>query len=104
MSPWRAVLSREEIRDLVTLRDHRALLSLVLNWSIVFGSLGAVALWPHGPTWPLILVAATFLIGGRQLGLAILMHDAAHHALFSNRALNDWAGKRSRGFVSFSRQ
>ena len=28
----------------------------------------------------------------RQLGMAILMHDAAHRALFSNRKLNDWAG------------
>jgi len=102
MSPWRAVLSREEIRDLVTLRDHRALLSLVLNWSIIFGSLGAVALWPHGPTWPLILVAATFLIGGRQLGLAILMHDAAHHALFSNRTLNDWAGNWLAAFPTWT--
>jgi fatty acid desaturase len=47
-----------------------------------------VAVWPN----PLTLVLALLLIGTRQLGLAILMHDAAHRALFRNRALNDWVG------------
>jgi fatty acid desaturase len=37
-------------------------------------------------------VLALLLIGTRQLGMAILMHDAAHRALFRNRALNDWVG------------
>jgi fatty acid desaturase len=32
------------------------------------------------------------VIGGRQLGLAILMHDAAHRALFKNTRLNDTLG------------
>ena len=30
------------------------------------------------------------VIGTRQLGLAILMHDAAHGLLFDNRRLNEW--------------
>jgi fatty acid desaturase len=33
------------------------------------------------------------VVGGRQLGIAILMHDAAHGLLFANRALNDWVGQ-----------
>ena len=32
------------------------------------------------------------VIGARQLGLAILMHDAAHGLLFANRRLNEWVG------------
>ena len=102
MSPWRSVLTREEIRDLVTVRDHRGWLSLALNWLIVFGALGLVALWPYPITLPLIVVIATFVIGGRQLGLAILMHDAAHHSLFSNRALNDWAGNWLAAFPTWT--
>jgi fatty acid desaturase len=38
------------------------------------------------------VVLALFLIGSRQLGLAIVMHEAAHRTLFTNRRLNDWAG------------
>ena len=37
--------------------------------------------------------AGVMLIGARQLGLAILMHDAAHGALHSNQKINDWVGE-----------
>ncbi|MEO2169009.1 MAG: fatty acid desaturase, partial [bacterium] len=43
--------------------------------------------WDH-----VVVVVALFVIGGRQIGLAILMHDAVHPSLFTNRGLNDWAG------------
>lgn len=92
MSPWRSVLTRDEIRDLVAIRAHRAWASIVLDWGMIFAALAVVTYWPWPLTLPLVVLAALFVIGGRQLGLAILMHDAAHHALFRNRRLNDWAG------------
>lgn len=85
---WRSVLSREEIDELLEIRDSRAWLSILVNWGIVGASFALVALWPN----PLTIVLALFLIGGRQLGMAILMHDAAHRALLRNRAWNDWVG------------
>ena len=85
---WREVLTREEVRELQRMRDLRSWLSLALNWGIVFGAFAAVAAWPH----PLTIVLALFLIGGRQLGFAVFMHDASHYALFRNRKLNDWSG------------
>ncbi len=42
--------------------------------------------WPN----PFTFLLAVMVIGTRQLGLAILMHDAAHGLLFANRRLNDW--------------
>jgi len=33
------------------------------------------------------------VVGSRQVGLAVLMHEAAHNALFKARALNEWAGE-----------
>ena len=51
----------------------------------------AMALFVHWPN-PLTFVVAIVLIGGRQLGLAILMHDAAHRALFKSTRLNDVVG------------
>jgi fatty acid desaturase len=85
---WRDALGREELRDLLALRDLRSWLSIGLNWSLVFASFGLVAAWPH----PLTVVVALFVIGGRQLACAAIMHDAAHHCLFRSRRLNDWAG------------
>ncbi|HVY85777.1 MAG TPA: fatty acid desaturase family protein, partial [Caulobacterales bacterium] len=42
---------------------------------------------------PLTYLLAVMLIGARQLGLAILMHDAAHGALHPNQKVNDWLGE-----------
>jgi len=33
------------------------------------------------------------IVGTRQLGLAILMHEAAHGGLHPNRAINEWIGQ-----------
>lgn len=46
------------------------------------------AWWPN----PFTFLLAVMVIGGRQLGLAILMHDAAHGLLFADRRLNEWVG------------
>jgi len=63
--------------------------ALVLHaWAVVFGAMTLVVIWPN----PLTFILAVMLIGARQLGLAILMHDAAHGLLFADRRLNDWAG------------
>jgi len=85
---WRAVLGSDEIRELQVLRDWRSWFSLGLNWLIIFAAFALVAVWPN----VLTIILSLFLIGGRQLGLAIFMHDASHHALFSRPAVNDWAG------------
>jgi fatty acid desaturase len=45
--------------------------------------------YPH--VWTYLL--AVIVIGSRQLGLLILMHDAAHNALFRKPALNRWAAQ-----------
>ena len=43
--------------------------------------------------WPITLPLAVMIIGARQLGLAILMHDAAHGALHKNLKVNDFLGQ-----------
>ncbi|MCG8590063.1 MAG: fatty acid desaturase family protein [Proteobacteria bacterium] len=89
---WREAVSRDEIQSLLQPNDWRSLGSLCLDWAIVFAAMAAVAWWPHGPTLPLAILVALFLIGARQLGLAVLMHEAAHYSLFSNRRVNDFVG------------
>lgn len=62
---------------------------LVLHaWAVIFGAMALFVAWPN----PLSFVLALALIGARQLGLAILMHDAAHGLLFRTRAVNEWVG------------
>lgn len=45
-----------------------------------------------GVIWPLTIPLGVAVIGTRQLGLAILMHEAAHGGLSPNARLNDFLG------------
>ncbi|MBX9576749.1 MAG: fatty acid desaturase family protein [Caulobacteraceae bacterium] len=45
-----------------------------------------------GVIWPILIPVCVMVIGTRQLGLAILMHEAAHGGLSPNRRLNDFLG------------
>jgi len=85
---WRSVISKEEFAELTRMQDWKTYQSIVFNWGVVFASFALVALWPN----PLTIVLAIFLIGARQLGFAVVMHEASHHSLLSNRKMNDWVG------------
>lgn len=45
-----------------------------------------------GIVWPILIPVCVMVVGTRQLGLAILMHEAAHGALTKNLRLNDFLG------------
>lgn len=45
-----------------------------------------------GARWPVLIPLCVMVIGARQLGVFILMHDAAHGLLHPNRKVNDWVG------------
>src|SRR5437899_861160 len=85
---WREALSDAEVRELLEMRDWRSWLSITLDWGTIGVALALVARWPN----PLTVVVALFVIGGRQLGLAVLMHEAAHRTLFRERRWNDLVG------------
>jgi fatty acid desaturase len=85
---WRDLVTRDEIDTWLAMEDWRSWLSIAVDWGIVFASMALVAVWPN----PLSIVAALFLIGARQLGFAVMMHEASHRSLFSNKKVNDWVG------------
>jgi len=85
---WRDLVTRAEIDAWLAMADWRSWASIALDWAIVFAAMALVAVWTN----PLAIVLALFLIGARQLGLAVLMHEASHRSLFSNKKVNDWAG------------
>jgi fatty acid desaturase len=84
----RQALPAEEIRRLLTINPLRSWWMVASNWLLVFAAMALVAWLPN----PLTIVVALFLIGSRQLGMAVVMHEAAHRTLFKNRRLNDWVG------------
>jgi fatty acid desaturase len=90
--PWREALTPAERRALRATNDWRGWLSIALDWGLVAAALALVG----GASGPASLAASLLValpvIGGRQLGLAVLMHEAAHYTLFRSRRLNDLAG------------
>ena len=89
MSKASTLFTREEIRQFTALSDLQGATSVLADWGLIGFALAAAAWWPH----PVTVVLAVILIGGRQLGLAILSHEAAHRTLFRTRWLNDAVGK-----------
>lgn len=60
---------------------------LVLHcWGVIALAVAA------GVLWPILIPLSVAVIGTRQLGLAILMHEAAHGGLSPDRRLNDFLG------------
>src|SRR5260370_27117946 len=57
---------------------------IVHAWALILGSIALVAWWPN----PLIYLLAVGIVGSRQLGLAILMHDGAHGCLSPDETIN----------------
>ena len=75
-------------RDLRRIADGRNALTVVGLWASVAGMV-ALAVWTGNP---LVYLAAFVLMGPVHARFAILMHEAAHKLLFTNKRVNDWVG------------
>ena len=73
---WLAQFTKEERKEILTLDDRKSVLTLVINWSVTFGAMAMVG--ASSGLWLLLTIPiALFVIAGRQLGCAIVMHEAA---------------------------
>lgn len=85
------LFTREEIKALTARSDAMGFWAVGSTWALIAG---AFALLAWATTQPLALAVPAFVLGicliaGRQLCLAILMHDASHGTLFKTKWLND---------------
>jgi len=85
---WVHSFTPGEIRELRQVSDWHGALSLAINWAVIAAAMAGVAITP-APLRPLAVLLALFVIGGRQLGMAVIMHEAAHRTLFRHRGWND---------------
>ncbi len=82
------IFAAAEWQALTRVSRWRGLWLVVHAWGTVALILAATLWIGHWLAW----VPAILLLGGRQLGLAILMHDAAHGLLHPGRRANNWLG------------
>lgn len=85
----KAYLTKEERQLLHKKNDLLAAWEILIHWLTIAAAFALVYIWPNIFT----ILVSLFLLGGKQLACAILMHDAGHFAIFKSRRLNDWVGK-----------
>lgn len=92
----RSIFGREEWSALTALSRWRGVWLVAHAWLVIALAIGG-AVWAWQALGPVAGVPAVLLavvvVGGRQLGLAILMHDGAHGLLHPNRKLNNFLGQ-----------
>ena len=93
------VLSKQEREALLQRSDLRAWWLVLSTWLLIFGLLLLVGYFPS----VLTVLLAWIVLPGRQLSLAVLMHEAGHGSLFRTKqlqavspqiggAIADWRG------------
>ena len=82
-------LSKEDVARFTRKSDFHGARLLMANWLAVAAIFAVV----NAYTNPITIVLAIVLLGGRQLGLSVLMHECGHRSLFQRAHLNDFIGQ-----------
>ncbi len=82
-------LSPEEVAQFTARSDLQAWRLVLGNWLGIVAIFALVGMYPH----PLLILLAVPLLAGRQLGLAVLTHEAGHRTLFRTPWLNQVVGQ-----------
>jgi fatty acid desaturase len=82
--PASELLTPQQLAQVRERSPWRGALMVAHAWATILAAVALVIVWPN----PLTLLAAIIIIGSRQLGLAILMHDGAHGALHPDETTN----------------
>jgi fatty acid desaturase len=86
----RDVLTEEELVAVRQRKTWKGIALIAHAWALIVAAIALVAVWPN----PFTYLLAVAIIGSRQLGLSILMHDGAHGCLAAderiNLALSQW--------------
>ncbi|MBX3705712.1 MAG: fatty acid desaturase family protein [Pseudomonadales bacterium] len=84
----REILTPEEFQSVTASSDLRGAWLVVCQWAIVVAIFAVAAHWPN----PVTILLAVWLLGGRQLGFGVLVHECGHRSLFRTQRLNELVG------------
>ncbi len=84
----REYISNEELKTLMQKTDWKAFLEIADTWFWIAFAFALPALYPN----VLTVIVSLFILGGKQLACAIIMHDCSHDSVFTSRKLNAFVG------------
>lgn len=82
-------ITREERKTLLQKNDWIATYQVIKHWLWIVAAFALAYYWTN----PLSIILALWILGGKQLACAILMHDTSHNSMFNNNRLNDFVGQ-----------
>lgn len=82
------LLTLDELAELRRTSTLRGALLVAHAWGVIAAAIALYVWWPSLPA----LALTALVIGGRQMGLTVLMHEAAHWRLLSRARPNTWVG------------
>src|SRR6201996_8027675 len=85
----KTMFTPQEWKRLTARSSWRGMWLVIHAWGTIAASIALVTIWPNPLTW----LIAIMIVGTRQLGLAILMHEAAHGGLHANKMINEFVGQ-----------
>lgn len=89
MKQARNYIPKDELRRLAKRSDLWGAWLTLHVWGVIALAVAAYILVPH----PLVYAASFLIIGSRQHGIAILVHETAHGILFKTKSINEFVGK-----------
>jgi fatty acid desaturase len=100
----RQIFGNEDWKAITEISRWRGIWLILHAWLVVaLAAFGAAWAWDqHWAVGLLVTPVGLMIIGGRQLGLAILMHEGAHGLLDPDRKLNNFLGQWPSGAATGS--
>jgi fatty acid desaturase len=92
------ILSEAEFAEITRKSNWRGASIILFDWLVIAGVFFLAANYPN----PIVILASIIIIGSRQLGLGIIVHETGHRTLFASREANDFCGKWLSGYWVFS--
>lgn len=88
----REFLTPDEVKTIMRKSDLKAALEVLATWLWIAFAFALVGFFPNVFT----VIVSLFILGGKQLACAILMHDCSHDSMFTSRRANviigNWFG------------
>lgn len=94
----RDILSEPELASVTRRNNWYAARIVLFDWAVIIGSFWLMATYPN----PLVILLGIFLLGARQLGLGVIVHETGHRTFFTSNKVNDFVGNWLAGYWVFS--
>ncbi|HWB62560.1 MAG TPA: fatty acid desaturase family protein [Chitinophagales bacterium] len=81
-------LSNDEIKLIMQKSNWKAAFEIFHTWGWISFAFALVGFFPN----PVTVIISLFILGGKQLACAIILHDCSHDSMFTSRKVNNFVG------------